>query len=232
MTTAGLNFSDFSRIEVQHAIEVEVAQSSTYSVSLSVQNINVKDVKVSKEGDKLKIGRKMTPLSVLKAPLAKIKVSITMPNLLELTLSGASHGTVRGFSSANDFSLNLSGASHIEIGSMAVGKLKVELSGASRVAGKAEAAGNAEFHLQGASRVKLDGSAKDVAIDGSGASHAELYNFPIHNASIKLSGASHGELNLNGKLDAKLSGASRLTYVGNPVMGSMDITGASSFTKA
>jgi hypothetical protein len=232
MTTEELNFSDFSRIDVQHAIEVEVAQSITYSLSVSVQNIQVKDVNISKEGDKLKIGRRMTPLSILKAPLAKIKVSITMPDLLELTLSGASHGTIRGFSAANDFSLNLNGASHVEMPGMSVGKLEIELSGASGVTGNIKAEENAAFHLAGASKLKLEGSAKDITIDGSGASHAELYNFPIHNANVKLSGASHGAINLDGKLDVKLSGASKLTYVGNPVMGSVDVTGASSFTKA
>jgi hypothetical protein len=232
MATETLNFSDFTRIEVGMAIEVEIIQASTYSVNLDVQNFEIKNVMVSKEGDTLKIGRKITPRSIILAPLAKIRVSINMPALLEVTLSGASHGAVMGFSSTHDFALKLRGASHLDLANMSTNTMKVDLSGASHLTGKITASGNSEFHLSGASHLKLDGSTMDIVIDASGASHVELYDFVSWNASVRLSGASHGDINLAGTLDAKLSGAAKLNYVGNPTMGNISVTGASSFTKA
>ena len=47
------------------------------------------------------------------------------------------------------------------------------------------------------------------------------------NASVTLSGASNGTINLDGRLDAELSGASTLAYIGEPALGIMDISGAS-----
>jgi hypothetical protein len=49
-----------------------------------------------------------------------------------------------------------------------------------------------------------------------------------NDANIELSGASHASLEINGKLDVSLSGASSLGYGGNPTLGRLDVTGASS----
>jgi len=53
----------------------------------------------------------------------------------------------------------------------------------------------------------------------------------VGNANIILSGASDGTINLDGRLDADLSGASTLEYIGEPTLGSLDISGASNLTK-
>ena len=77
----------------------------------------------------------------------------------------------------------------------------------------------------------LEGSASDIAVDASGASRVKLSGFPIHNADISLSGASTGTINLSGRLDADLSGASKLEYIGEPTLGTMNIAGASTLNK-
>jgi len=92
-------------------------------------------------------------------------------------------------------------------------------------------AGNAEFDISGASSVELDGSANDIAADVSGASSLKLDDFTVSNANVDLSGASSGTVNLDGRLDADLSGASRLWYIGEPTMGDIDTSGASSVSK-
>ena len=48
---------------------------------------------------------------------------------------------------------------------------------------------------------------------------------------IGLSGASDGTVNLTGTLDADVSGASKLRYYGNPTMGDIETSGASSIKK-
>jgi len=46
-----------------------------------------------------------------------------------------------------------------------------------------------------------------------------------------LGGAASMTINLNGKLDAEVSGASNLRWLGTPTLGDVKITGASSFSK-
>jgi hypothetical protein len=113
---------------------------------------------------------------------------------------------VNGFSSSEDFRLSLSGASSV------TGEIT---------------AGDAQFDLSGASSAELTGSAKDVIINASGASQTELGGFSGHNVAVKLSGASRSTVKVEGRLDARLSGASRLSWIGNPVMGDIRTSGAS-----
>ena len=102
-----------------------------------------------------------------------------------------------------------------------------DLSGASEVTGNIAISGDAQFNLSGASRVELEGSANDVIIRASGASNLKLADFSVHNADVSLSGASDATVNLDGRLDADLSGASNLSYIGEPTMGDIDISGGS-----
>ena len=55
-----------------------------------------------------------------------------------------------------------------------------------------------------------------------------MLGFSVNNTYIDFSGASRASLNINGRLDVSLSGASSVEYTGNPTLGEMDISGASS----
>jgi len=207
MKTEEFNFSDFTRVEVGYAFEVEVVQSDSYSVSITADDNLFKNLKVSKENETLKIGHSRHIGWRLRTSRPKAK--ITMPVLNGLKLSGASKGTVSGFNSSEDFKLNLSGAS--------------------RVTGDITA-NNAEIGCSGASRVELTGSAKNAVIEASGASRMELGGFSVHDAAIKLSGASRSTVKLDGTLNATLSGASKLSWIGNPIMGDIKTSGASTLS--
>jgi hypothetical protein len=147
-----------------------------------------------------------------------------------LKIAGAARGTVKGFNTNGDFDLSVSGASRLDILDMSVNHTKWDLEGASRIDGRIEAV-VADIRIAGASRIELKGTAQELALDASGASHIDLYDYPVHNAKIKLTGASQCTVNLNGKLDVTLEGASRLDYAGQPVMGETRVTGASTLKR-
>jgi hypothetical protein len=154
-----------------------------------------------------------------------------MPGLERLSLSGATRGTISGFSSTDDFRASLSGASSLDMAGIAAGNVNFDISGASRVTGDITADGDIDIELSGASKITLAGSAGDLRLDASGASNAELDGFPVGDADISLSGASRATVNLDGRLDADLSGASHLDYIGQPALGDLDISGGSSVSK-
>ena len=85
--------------------------------------------------------------------------------------------------------------------------------------------------LSGGSFVEAVGSAADLTVDASGGSTLDLEAFPVHDADLGYSGGSSGTVSLDGTLNADLSGASRLRYVGNPTLGDIDTSGASSIAK-
>jgi len=199
-------FTNFTKVEIGSAFEFEIEQSSSYNISVTADD-NVMDyVQVSQVGQTLKIrlGR-VTWLGPV-----TLRASVTMPQLHGLTVSGASRGTISDFSSTDD--------------------LDITVSGASRVTGDITA-GNAEFDISGASTIQLEGSANDMVAGVSGASRFNLDDFTVNNANVNFSGASSGTVNLDGRLDADLSGASTLWYIGEPTMGDIDISGASTVSK-
>jgi len=220
------DFTDFTRVDVSSAFEVEVIQSSSYSVEVTVDDNLLKYVDVSKGGETLKIGLKT--VAVLWP--ATLRAKITMPQLRGLEFSGATHGTVSNFSSTDNLDIDLSGASSLDLVDISAGDVKLDISGASKVNGDITA-GDTDFDLSGASTVQLDGSAGDIVVKAGGASRVKLDGFTVNNADINFNGASTGTVNLDGRLDADLSGASKLSYIGEPTMGNINTSGASTLSK-
>ena len=228
LVTRDMDFSDFTAVEVGNAFEVKMTQSESYSVSITADD-NVFDyIKASKAGETLAIGLK----SGYSYHSVTLKAGITMPDLHSLKLSGATRGSAKGFGSSHRFVLGVSGASSLKMTDMSVGDAETAVSGAGRVTGQLKVGGNAQFSLSGSGAVELEGAANDLFIEGSGASRLSLSKFPVHNVEVRLGGASSATTNLDGRLDADLSGASRLHYVGEPTMGDIRTSGGSRIRRA
>ncbi|MBI2849499.1 MAG: DUF2807 domain-containing protein [Chloroflexi bacterium] len=207
-TTKEFEIKDFTGIEVGGAFEVEIVRADTYSVSVSAEEELFRNLEVSKKGDELEI--RHSRHTGWRAQLSRPRAKITLPVLEELRLSGATRGTITGFNSSEDF--------------------RLELSGASKLDGDITCA-DAELELSGASHLRLTGSAEDMILEASGANHAELGGFSAHDVAVRLGGASHVALKMDGRLDARLGGVSHLSYIGNPTMGNIRTSGAARLSR-
>ena len=200
-------FANFTRVEISSAFEFEIKQSNSYSINVTADDNVIDRVQISQDGQTLKIRVGGVPTSFRSVTL---KALVTMPQLRGLTVSGASRGIVSNFNCTEAVS--------------------IAVSGASRVTGDITA-GDIEFDVSGASTVQLEGSADDMVAIISGASRFSLGDFTVNNADVNISGASTGTINLDGRLDANVSGASTLLYIGDPVMGTINVSGASTLSK-
>jgi len=187
-------FSDFNQVEIRGTFEFEINQASAYSISITADDDIIEKICVTKAGDTLKIDLETFP----RLGSIALKTVITMPQLLGLDVSGAARGTIYGFNSDDDVDITSSGAS----------KVKGNI-----------IAGDVDLHVIGASIIQLEGSAKDMVAEAVGASYLRLGDFTVNNASITLMGVSTGTVNVSGRLDADLQGVTKLTYIGEPVMG-------------
>jgi hypothetical protein len=226
LETRELDFRDFAKLKASQAFEVEVTKGNSFSVTVTLDDNLYEYLDFTRIGSTLYVRLKQGRTYLHTTQQAVI----TMPELLSLDLSGASRGTVGGFSSAENLNLDLSGASSLDIRDVSAGRTHVDASGASRVSGSLEIA-DGDFDLSGASTVELDGSARDVVIDGSGASTVRLAGFAVADADVDLSGGSDGTINASGTLDVDLSGASTLNYLGNPSLGRVEVSGGSRLTQ-
>ncbi|MBI2852867.1 MAG: DUF2807 domain-containing protein [Chloroflexi bacterium] len=225
--TEKIEVSNFTGVEIDGPFEATLTQSDAFSVTISVQADFRDYASVVREGEILKISLKPRhPFTNFPVGTSTFKIKITMPALAYLNLSGATKGTISGFKSTGDFRLDISGASTLAMEDIEVGNADFQASGASRITGGLTAK-DLTTDFSGASRTELRGSAESILISASGASNLNLLSMPVSAAGVKLSGASQVTLNVREKLDMTLADASRLDFQGNPAVGRMDISGAS-----
>jgi len=202
--TVEKDLSGFSKIQASSAFQVGITQSEDYSVVITVDEKVEPYLDVTVQGDTLRIA--VRPGLTLAGAAFPLNAKVSMPRLTGLDLSGASRATVSGFKSEDSLDAVLSGASGLD-GQMETGDVRLGASGASRIT--------------------LSGKGQKMALELSGASQGNLQDFLVTDAAVELSGASRATVNATGKLDADVSGASALRYMGNPTMGSVKSSGAS-----
>jgi hypothetical protein len=197
--------SGFDKVDISQSFEVDISQGENFSVIIRVDDNLVEHLQVVKQDNTLKIGLK--PNRNYTASNVTLEAEVTMPELTGLDLSGASQATISGFKSTND--------------------LSVDLSGSSSLVGDIEAA-KTNFDLSGSSDANLSGSGQETTIDVSGGSQIDLSNFLVADVTVNASGGSTATVNPSGKLNADASGASQIHYLGDPILGEIDSSGASS----
>lgn len=105
---------------------------------------------------------------------------------------------------------------------------ELELSGATRAVVGELAADELDLDISGAGHATLKGHVGRLTLDLSGAAALEARECRIDRAEVDLSGASRAELTVLKELSADCSGASQLDYWGQPIMKSLDSSGAAS----
>ena len=226
LETVAFEYSDFSELEVGYSYKVDISSSDSYSISITVDDNLLDHLDVRKSGDTLIITmdsgynyRDTTQLA-----------TVTMPNISELILSGASAADIGAFRTSDPVYFRLSGASSAAFENLLAGDASFHLSGASHASGSVQVY-DCEMEVSGASTIAFVGSGNDLSADVSGASRLSLEGFKFNNARVDLSGASTGTVNLTGTLDASASGASHLRYIGDPTLGDIDTSSASTVRK-
>ena len=88
-----------------------------------------------------------------------------------------------------------------------------------------------ELKASGASKIKINGKAKELNADASGASTIDAESLKAENADVQASGASKAVVSATNELKADASGASKISYVGEPKNIEQNSSGASSVSK-
>ena len=200
-------FSDFESLDISHAFKVEVVQGDRYRVVFHVDDNFVDDLEIVQQGAVLRIGLK--PEFRGEFTNGTLEAEITMPELSSIEVSGASQAEVLGFASNSPFAGKVSGASVLR--------------------GEIEA-GDTRLDVSGASSAELSGHGDGLTVDVSGGSSVDLANYPVMDALIDASGASSVTVFVSGALSASASGASSVIYLGDPTLGSINISGASNIS--
>jgi hypothetical protein len=217
------DFSGFTSVQLSDAFQYQITQSDTYSITVSAYQNMLDHLDIHQSGSTLYVGLKSGLFGFNDNENSSI--TITMPQLNKLDISGACSGNVAGFNSNDSFEADLSGASQLNL-DVTAGKTALSASGASDITGNLTS-GETAITLSGASQCKLAGSAGNTTIEASGASSMNSPDFAMQRADVSLDGASNASVLTDGTLNLDISGFSTLNYYGNPILGTIDISGAS-----
>jgi len=199
--------SGFNEVEVHGALRVVVRKGDTYQVEAAGRTEDLDELRLDTSGDRLVVRQRGGSfLSGFTGSKHPVLLTVTMPQLDQLKLSGACQSDVSGFSEAN-LALDLSGASTARL-SVQVPRLELDMSGACSA--------------------ELSGSADDLRIDGTGVCQVNGLNLQTQRANIDLGGMSQARVRTSEQLTVDLSGSSSVRYAGRPGRIEKDLSGSSS----
>jgi len=203
------NVRDFSQIEANGAYRVLVRSGSAFKVEAAGEESDLRNLRVDTNGDHLVIyPRRNSFWSGLKGNHNPVLIRVQMPMLRDLELNGACQANVAGFS-GQALNVEQSGASNAVL-NVKVPRLSLDLSGACRT--------------------DMRGTVTEMKVEGSGACQINALGMTAQRAEFDLSGMSKAKARVTDRLQADLSGASRVEYAGKPNSIRKELSGSSRVT--
>ena len=226
------DYTGFNALSVSNAFHVDFTFAPTWSVDVTVPDFIKPYLKVTCIGNKVRIGLEKLPRDVqrkLEDLSNPLKATVTAPQLLSLSMSGASKLIANGTQVLKDdsFYIEMSGATSVEsLDVSGNSTLNIDVSGASKLDIKADF-NLTNIDLSGASKLNMTGNSGKMSFDLSGASNAKIDGDALV-AKVELSGSS--KINWDGKigsLTVDQSGATKFESTGETANAVVELSGAS-----
>jgi hypothetical protein len=217
----------FTSVSVEDGFTVNISYADYFMVRVTTDDNIMSRIDVTSVNGTLHVGVSEG------APIARItalKLEVYMPAMTGIDFSNGTNGALSSFPMQTWLSMALSNASSLNITQAVVGSFYVSLSSGSVLRGYITCGGGvpSNFALSGGSSVTLSGIGGDIIIDATGGSSLDLLGMAANDVTAAMSGGSSAKVNMDGTLNANLSGGSSLRYTGSPTMGSIVLTGGSS----
>lgn len=181
--------SGFTKVSVGGTISSTITVGESFRVVVRTEQDMLEKIKTTVKNGKLRVGYERgywnNKRDRKRKRKTKVHVTISLPSMEALDISGASKSSVTGVQ-ADKFDIDISGASVVDLSGTA-NDVDIDVSGASVLNGKQFFTQFAEIDLSGASNTKLNVST-ELRVDASGASSVQYIGNP--KVSKSTSGAS------------------------------------------
>ncbi|WP_373514987.1 PspC domain-containing protein [Persicitalea sp.] len=179
---------NFQKIEIGGAYAIDLRQGDRFAVTADGDREDVERLTVSVEDGRLLVRKKDDP-SIFDIDNERIGLQITMPDLRDLKLSGASKARVSGFQNLDRLYAELSGAVESEFDIRA---------------------DRLELEATGASNTTLKGRARTAKISLTGACKLDATDMEMDEADVRAVGASRAEMGKVRRMSKTSIGASKI----------------------
>ena len=207
------NLSGFHAIKVSNAFTVYISQGNDDAVAISASKAEYRNKIITKVENGVLIIKFDDDKNFWKnwnGDKQKLKAYISIKKIDRLNVSGACDVFFEDGISADEFSIDLSGASDLK-GKVEAKKLNCEISGASDIT--------------------ISGIAAEVKVHASGASDFKGFDLVSNYCDAKASGASSVSITVNKELSANASGASDVKFKGEGLIRDIKTSGSSNVSR-
>ena len=211
--------SGFSRIDVSAELDVIVRIDSTSSSSVVLNGYKniTSNIKTEVKNNTLRI---FTEQRFRFESDKDIVLTVTIPSLTYLSISGESNAEIDGYVNERNLELSISGMGDMRMeGNARADNLKIKISGAGNMEIDHINVDKLEAGLSGIGDLKIkDGSASSAIMSISGAGEIDAEDFLCKTATIKVSGVGDVAVNVEQNMDVRISGAGDVRYKGHPAI--------------
>jgi hypothetical protein len=149
------DFKDFTNVQISNSFHYDLEQSDTYSVNVSTYSSLVDRLDIHQSGNTLFVSMKNNTVFGFNFSNGDYpSVTITLPQISKLAVSGSCRGTAAGFKSTNDLEVDLSASSSANL-DVTAGKTNMNISGSSNISGNLTA-GDTSIIVSSSSRLDMD----------------------------------------------------------------------------
>ncbi|MBT9548900.1 MAG: DUF2807 domain-containing protein [Candidatus Sericytochromatia bacterium] len=213
----------FETLDIQAPIEVEYSQSdSDKGLTLTADSNILPLIQTTVSNNRL-----LVKLAQSYDSATQVKMLLKGPALSEVIVSAPAKVSLLALSGKQPLSVEASGAASVLLSGPASDSLKLKGSGSSELEIRDLKGQKAEVSLTESSALRAYGSLDSLTLTADGASRLLALNLRVTEAQLTFERASKGSLTVSSRLQATLSGASELTYGGNPQL-IPNLSGASS----
>jgi len=183
--------ANFRSINIGGAFLIRIQKGDSFKVVADGREDDVDDIEVKVENGQLRIGNQNKSKRFNNTH--RVGLTITLPTVETIDLSGATLAKVTGFNNVNELKVGIAGAS----------KTVIDID-----------AQKLNLNVSGASKVELHGSAKNLDADLAGTCTLDAEQMQIQSADVSASGVSKASLGNIPNLRSNTSGFSKIQRQG------------------
>jgi len=219
VVTVDRTVDSFDRIESYIGADLEIAVGGEPKLTMTGDDNLLELITTKVRGGSLEIDSRKSFSSH-----RDIKISITVPSLKELSLSGS--GDVKLLKLNSDrFLLQIDGSADVTCEGTAR-DLKIEIAGSGNAEFDQLVADRIQIDLAGSGEVLLVGTCKDLDIDVPGSGNVDARELKCENVRATIDGSGDIDVWADSSLDGSIDGSGDIRYWGNAHDISRDINGS------
>ncbi len=202
-TTRSFAVADFKNVSLRGSDDVEITTGPSFAVRAEGPSDVLDRLKIERDGDTLKIGRKNDP-SFSWGSRKGARIFVTMPSIGEAAVAGSGDMTIDRVE-GKTFDGSTAGSGSIAIASLSVESAELSIAGSGDIAAKGTA-GRLKMSIAGSGDIDASGvkaSLADASIAGSGSINADVNG----KASVSIMGSGDADMGANASCETSKVGS-------------------------